>query len=555
MSDVHSQSAGGLEGDVDNDLKQTRALAGRKLADRFEVGRLIGYGGSSLIFEGWHVVLRHPVAVKVLRADLAVKPELVNHFALEAMVTAQMRSPHVVRVFDTGLIDDTVPYTVLELLRGQTLSELRHAGRTFTPEEAIDLVLQACLALDESHSHGIVHRDIKPDNLFLAELPDGAHCLKVIDFGVAKHVGSHTFLSDAWVGTPGYMAPEQISSPGHVDERADIWALGVVLFELLTGRSPFRGTNREELLSSTVRDEPLPLDVTCQRLPVELYETVRRCLSKEPSTRFRHVQELAAALRRVRTQMTTGAEAATGIVRLPDNWEARLTPSHGWALPDQTVVLAAPKVRSLPRKRIGVGLAAAAAAALVLVIAHDQMSGASVEANASGAVASSDTMRAVGEQLRAGQGPEEPARAYAVTTHSDFVAKPTDLGPASLSAANEREPSPTSAVGMSAANATPQLQPSSPKAGNSTTLLASGSASTSSTSPPIGPSIPAGGGNHKPGPVAEPNNLTHAAPGTAPPAASQNGDNVPDVALTGHRPNTARASADELLTPWTESRR
>ncbi len=410
-------------------MDQCRALIGRRLADRFEVGQVLGYGGSSIIFEGWHLVLRHPVAVKVLRADYAVDSELVGHFAQEAMVTAQMRSPHVVRVFDTGLIDDKVPYTVLELLRGQTLNELRRNGRTFSPEEAVDLVLQACRALDESHGRGIIHRDIKPDNLFLAELPDGTHVLKVIDFGVAKHGVSHTFFERSLGGYTRVHGPraDHVTKRGRRTRRHLGTRYRVV--RAVDGSFAFSRYELGGAHGFNRSGRSATFEVAYQGLPFEVYEAVASCLAKNPEQRFRYIKDLAAKLVRARERFNRGEELSTGIVRLPDNWDLRLTPHHGWSIPGPTIALKPPVAAGAAalRRRLSMGAGLVAGALFGIGIANYVLHpGGAQPVSTSTVVVSNDAMPAAALLVPA---PVEPVVA---TATSENETKPRAEPPLSL---------------------------------------------------------------------------------------------------------------------------
>lgn len=289
------------------------SLVGQTIEGKFAIRSLIGVGGTSLVFEGWHEVLQHPIAVKVLRAEFACIPELAAHFALEGRVTAQLNGPHVVRVLDTGTLDGVVPYTVMERLRGVSVADLLLEHGALPPALALELAIQAADALVEAHAHGIVHRDVKPDNLYVVDLPNGGQILKVIDFGIAQGRAIPTGLKRAGVGSAGYMAPEQIVSPDAVDGRADVWGLGVVLFEMLTGRLPFRGTTADELMISAQCDEPLPIDVAAQGLPHDLYVLIEHCLRKERGERPASMREVLSELERLRPLV----QASTTAVALP----------------------------------------------------------------------------------------------------------------------------------------------------------------------------------------------------------------------------------------------
>jgi len=274
---------------------------GEIIAERYLVGDVLGGGGMGVVYAGTHVLLGTPVAIKLIHSELKDDAEAVGRFVNEARATAALKGEHIARVFDAGLLPTGEPYLVMEQLAGQSLDQYLH-GRGPLPEaEAVAIVLQVCEGLAEAHAAALVHRDIKPANLFLAERLDGHYSVKVIDFGIAKQrVRPATpALTNPGksLGSPWYMSPEQMLTPASVDQRADIWSLGVLLFELLTARLPFEGESVPQVCANVLATAaPRPSEIRDDVAP-ELDAIVERCLEKEPARRFHSVDDLAHALR------------------------------------------------------------------------------------------------------------------------------------------------------------------------------------------------------------------------------------------------------------------
>jgi eukaryotic-like serine/threonine-protein kinase len=272
--------------------------SGTILGGKYRVESLLGKGGMGIVVHAHHLQLDQPVAIKLLRPDAHNNNNLMQRFLREAQAAVKLRSEHNTRVFDVGTLDDGTPYMVMEYLEGMDLGHLLRTHGPLMPAIAVNLVLQACAALTEAHTLGIVHRDIKPSNLFLTRGTDGVPLLKVIDFGIAKAQiaaeNSDMTRSHAIMGTPSYMSPEQVRSSKHVDLRADIWALGVVLYELVSGRRPFQADNLPALSWLLATEPMMPLDDVV--LPKGLVPVIARCLEKDPVARFQSMAELAAAL-------------------------------------------------------------------------------------------------------------------------------------------------------------------------------------------------------------------------------------------------------------------
>jgi serine/threonine-protein kinase len=271
------------------------------LAGKYRIDRLIGQGAMGAVFAARHEILQKNVAIKMMTDEHAGSPEAVTRFINEARAVASIEGDHVARVLDVGQLENGRPFMAIELLEGADLEQILQQRGPLPSHEAVDLVLQALEALAEAHSLGIVHRDLKPANLFLARRRDGTSLVKVLDFGVSKRqtVPSPTpsiTATTAILGSPVYMAPEQLQSAKNVDARADIWALGVVLYELLTGRPPFQGDNVAQLFVAILENPPTPVRSIRPSVPPGLEEVILRCLSRDVSHRFQNVAELAAAL-------------------------------------------------------------------------------------------------------------------------------------------------------------------------------------------------------------------------------------------------------------------
>lgn len=249
------------------------------------------------VFEGEHVKLGQLVAIKVLRDELCRDPSLVERFEREGRALSKLKSRHVVRVFDVDVAASGAPFLVMERLEGSDLeTELQVKGQ-LSVAEAVSYLRQACAAMAEAHRIGIVHRDLKPSNLFLAKEGD-AQVLKVLDFGIVKDApGSDVRLTSTQttMGTPLYMAPEQFRSAKEVDARADVWALGATLYELLSGTPPFVGS-ATTIGVSVVTDPLPPIEATRSDLPAGLRAVIEKALEKDPARRFPSAKELGEAL-------------------------------------------------------------------------------------------------------------------------------------------------------------------------------------------------------------------------------------------------------------------
>jgi serine/threonine-protein kinase len=269
---------------------------GAILLDKFRVERVIGRGGMGVVVEARHLGLGEVVAIKLLLDDVKLSAETVGRFEREAQAAAKLRSPHVVRVSDIGVLPpDDRPYMVMELLHGRDLGQIVKRDGALPPGLAADIAIQVCEALTAAHAQGIVHRDIKPTNLFVTDEGDGRPCVKILDFGIAKAPEAEDFSltrTSTMLGTPGYMSPEQLRSSRGVDTRTDIWSIGIVLYEVLEGRRPFTGETFSELCLQIGVDEAPPL----VRAPPALAAVVMRCLAKSPDHRYQSAAELAAAL-------------------------------------------------------------------------------------------------------------------------------------------------------------------------------------------------------------------------------------------------------------------
>lgn len=270
---------------------------GEILAEKYRVEALLGQGGMGVVLLVHHLRLDEPVAVKLLREDLSRSRPVVERFLREARAAARIKSEHVVRVMDVDLLPSGAPYLVMERLVGRDLASIVQSEGPLDPARAARHVREACEALAEAHALGVVHRDLKPSNLFVARRFDGSERTKVLDFGVSKLAGAEELTSTGVsLGTPSYMAPEQLVSARTVDARADLWALGVVLYKLVTGTVPFRAATAAELGMSILLAPPVPPRDARPELPEAFEAVILRCLEKDPSMRFATAQALSAAL-------------------------------------------------------------------------------------------------------------------------------------------------------------------------------------------------------------------------------------------------------------------
>jgi len=296
--------AAAVSSSAPGDERRVPAFAnGAVIGGKYLIEETIAEGGIGMVVVATHLALQQRVAIKYLKPKALSNPVIVERFVREARLAAQITSEHVVRVHDVGTLPDAGPYMVMEYLIGEDLGRTVQSG-PLSIDRAVDYVLQACDALAEAHALRIVHRDIKPENMFLAQRASNTPIVKIIDFGISK-ITRRRGEGDPWrtetaaseqFGTPVYMSPEQLRSTSNVDARTDIWSLGIVLHELLTGSIPFEGESLPQVCTSILTARPARLTASRPSAPSALEQIVLKCLDKNPALRYRNVAEFAQAL-------------------------------------------------------------------------------------------------------------------------------------------------------------------------------------------------------------------------------------------------------------------
>jgi len=302
-------------------------LLGTVIDDRYRVESVIGEGGMGIVYLASHVILNKRLALKVLRRDLANDGEVVQRFIQEAQSASAIGHENIVDISDFGRLDNGAVYFVMELLEGESLGQIIEQGAMTPDAETLDLVRQLANALDAAHERGIVHRDLKPDNVFVVPRGSGGKTVKVLDFGIAKVAGSTGKLTRTGMvfGTPHYMSPEQAAGQS-VDQRTDVYALGVILYEMFTGRVPFDADTFMGILSKHMFEAPArpsaALDDAIGHLgPIE--DVILRAMAKKPEDRYPSMKELVADL----LAIAGGGQAAVAAPR---------DPSTGFTMPTAT---------------------------------------------------------------------------------------------------------------------------------------------------------------------------------------------------------------------------
>jgi eukaryotic-like serine/threonine-protein kinase len=282
--------------------RAAEARVGQVIAQRYRLGRLLGWGGMGMVFEAEHVTIRRPIAVKLLHSTFIDMQDAARRFEREAVTAGRLRHPNCVEVSDFGQLEDGDLYLVMELLTGRSLGDVLDDCDRLAPGRAIHIVRQVLRGLAHAHSLGVVHRDIKPDNVFLLELDGDPDFVKLLDFGIAKLVGdaaagmTQLTQTGAAVGTPSYLAPEQVFG-GSLDGRADLYSTTVVLYEMISGRTPFSGDAVAVVKQHLTADPPSIAEVAPDAaVSTHLARVIERGLAKSPEDRFASAEEYLLAL-------------------------------------------------------------------------------------------------------------------------------------------------------------------------------------------------------------------------------------------------------------------
>lgn len=294
---------------------------GHVIGNKYRVDSLVGSGGMGVVAAGYHLELEQPIAVKFLGVDKEVCAESAERFRREARTAARIHGEHAVKVFDSGVVGEGIPYMVMELLEGNDLGQELARQGPLPVAIGAHYLLQAIDAIAEAHAMGVVHRDLKPGNLFLARGADGTRAIKVLDFGISKSVAPSSDIvltrTASMIGSPLYMSPEQMRSARDVDARSDIWSLGAILYELVSGEPPFPADSIPELCVAVMNDSLRPISRLVPAAPRSLDTLLARCLNRNLAERFASAADLADALVEFAPASRRYAERARRLLSTP----------------------------------------------------------------------------------------------------------------------------------------------------------------------------------------------------------------------------------------------
>ena len=317
------------------------AMINRVLRDTYRIVSSLDEGGMGKLYRAEHLRLRRPVAVKFMTRNLAANTEALARFRREAEIISQLDHPHIVHILDFDTTDDGAPYIVMELLMGVTLSQRLSEQGTLPLRDTVEIAMQISSGLMLAHASKIVHRDLKPDNVFLLSMSDRRVFVKLLDFGISTGTTAGARLTGRYdvLGTPDYMAPEQAIDTSKVDHRADQWSLACLVYEMLTGSTPFPGETVVDVLSKVVNVAPLPLTQYAPDIPDDVQNVVLRGLSKDPTKRYATISEFAENLMRAAHVQLTSFNPLKELqpnkpaLGVPDQAPAQVTPRRAKTKP------------------------------------------------------------------------------------------------------------------------------------------------------------------------------------------------------------------------------
>lgn len=324
--------------------EHTQQVALSQLLDgKYRLGRLLGEGGMGAVYEAEHTGLGTRVAVKLLNENFVADPRAIARFRREARAAAAIRHENIVSVYDTGTTAEGVPFLVMELLDGESLSAFLRRERAMPPTVAAAVACQLLAGLAAAHASGVIHRDLKPGNVLLAHMPNGTRVVKILDFGISKFhsdgVAADLTATGAVVGTPRFMAPEQARGEADIDARADLYAVGVLLYRMVTGRLPFGGSNQQEVLAAILGGSPVAPRQLRPSLSPELERVILKSLAVDRAQRYQTAGELLADLQRAVPEVAAGDPIE---ITLPSSSDAHEPAMRSASIPSLIAVEPAP---------------------------------------------------------------------------------------------------------------------------------------------------------------------------------------------------------------------